>query len=211
VAAELEARGHDAVAVGLPANDDSAGWSEYADAVVEALRGRKGVVVVAASLGGFTAPIVCTRRRVELLVLLNAMIPAPGETGNDWGANTQSSAARRQYHARIGLTPDQAEDDAVIYYHDFPAKLAAEAQARPAQAQSMTPMAQPWPLSAWPDVPTRVLVGRHDRMFPLELQRRVARERLGLEVDVIDGGHMVALSDPRQVADRLETYSRAFS
>ena len=75
----------------------------------------------------------------------------------------------------------------------------------------MTPMEQPWPLSAWPDVPTRVLVGRHDRMFPLEFQRRVARERLGLEVDVIDGGHMVALSDPHQVADRLETYSRAFS
>ena len=70
----------------------------------------------------------------------------------------------------------------------------------------MTPMEQPWPLSAWPDVPTRVLAGRHDRMFPLEFQRRIARERLGLEVDAIDGGHMVALSDPRQVADRLETY-----
>jgi pimeloyl-ACP methyl ester carboxylesterase len=206
--AELETRGHDAIAVRLPADDDSAGWSEYADEVVEALRGRKDVVVVAASLGGFTAPIVCSRRRVELLVLLNAMIPAPGETGNDWGANTKSGAARREYHARIGLKPGETENDAIIYYHDFPAKLATEAQTRTAQTQSMTPMEQPWPLSAWPDVPTRVLVGRHDRMFPFEFQRRVARERLGLEVDVIDGGHMVALSHPDQVADRLETYSR---
>lgn len=208
--AELAARGHNAIAVRLPADDDRAGWSEYANAVIEAVRGRKGVVVVAASLGGFTAPIVCTRRRVELLVLLNAMIPAPGETGTDWGAKTKSGAARRKYHARLGLKPEETEDDAVIYYHDLPPKLARQAQTWTAPAQSMTPMEQPWPLSAWPDVPTRVLVGRHDRMFPLEFQRRVARERLGLEVDVIDGGHMVALTDPHQVADRLETYSRAF-
>jgi pimeloyl-ACP methyl ester carboxylesterase len=61
----------------------------------------------------------------------------------------------------------------------------------------LPPLDQPWPLPAWPDVPTRVLTGRHDRMFPLEFQRRIARERLGLEVDEIDGGHMVAMSHPR--------------
>ena len=70
----------------------------------------------------------------------------------------------------------------------------------------MTPLDEPWPLAAWPDVPTRVLSGRNDRMFPLEFQRRVARERLGLVVDEIDGGHMVALSNPAGLADRLEGY-----
>jgi hypothetical protein len=43
-------------------------------------------------------------------------------------------------------------------------------------------------------------------MFPLEFQRRIARERLGLDVDEIDGGHMVAMSNPGELADRLETY-----
>lgn len=70
----------------------------------------------------------------------------------------------------------------------------------------MTPLEEPWSLSVWPDVPTRVLAGRQDRMFPLEFQRRIARERLGLEVDEIDGGHMVALSNPAVLADRLESY-----
>ena len=56
----------------------------------------------------------------------------------------------------------------------------------------MTPLDEPWPLAAWPDVPTRVLVGRHDRMFPLDFQRRVARERLGVEAEAVGGGHMVA-------------------
>jgi hypothetical protein len=41
-------------------------------------------------------------------------------------------------------------------------------------------------------------------MFPPEFQRRIARERLGLEVDEIDGGHMLALSRPDELADRLE-------
>ena len=55
-------------------------------------------------------------------------------------------------------------------------------------------------------MPTRVIAGRDDRLFPLEFQRRVAKERLGLDVDAIDGGHMVALSHPAALADRLEAY-----
>jgi pimeloyl-ACP methyl ester carboxylesterase len=202
----LASRGHDALAIRLPAEDDAAGWSEYADAVVKAIDDRDNVILVAASMGGFTAPIVSTRRRVDLLVLLNAMIPVRGETFNTWGSNTGSGSARREYHVRLGLSPAEADDDAVIYYHDLPPELRAEAQARTWQNQSMTPLDQPWPLNSWPDVATRVLTGRHDRMFPLEFQRRVARERLGIEVDEIDGGHMVAMSNPVVLADRLEAY-----
>jgi pimeloyl-ACP methyl ester carboxylesterase len=206
---ELAARGNEAVAVRLPAEDDKAGWSEYADAVVDAVRERADVIVVAASMGGFTAPIVCTRRRVDLLVLLNGMIPVPGETFNAWWSNTGSGAARREYHASLGLSPTEAEDDAVIYYHDLPPELRAEAQVRTWQDQSMRPLDEPWPLASWPDVPTRVLASRHDRMFPLDFQRRIARERLDIDAEEIDGGHMVAMSDPAELADRLEAFRLA--
>jgi pimeloyl-ACP methyl ester carboxylesterase len=205
---ELEARGHDALAIRLPAEDDGAGWTEYADAVIDALGDRSDIVLVAESMGAFTAPIVCTRRAVDLLVLLNAMIPVPGETFNAWWSNTDSGSARREYHASIGLDPTKADDDAVTYYHDLPAELRAAAQAHTWQHQSMTPLDEPWPLAAWPDVPTRVLASRHDRMFPLEFQRRIARERLDLEVDEIHGGHMVAMSNPGELADRVEALRR---
>jgi pimeloyl-ACP methyl ester carboxylesterase len=75
----------------------------------------------------------------------------------------------------------------------------------------MTPMHQPWPLAAWPDVPTRVLASRDDRLFPAAFQRRVSRERLGLDADEIGGGHLVALSRPRKLVERLESYRRAIS
>jgi pimeloyl-ACP methyl ester carboxylesterase len=104
------------------------------------------------------------------------------------------------------LSPAEAADDAVIYYHDLAPDLVAEAQARTWHDQSMTPLDEPWPLTTWPDVPMRVLAGRDDRMFPLDFQRRVARERLAIAIEEIDGGHMVALSNPAVLADRLDAY-----
>ncbi len=63
------------------------------------------------------------------------------------------------------------------------------------------------PLAAWPDVPTRVLLCRDDRLFPAAFIRRVARERLGIIPDEIDGGHTPALSRPKELAARLEAYA----
>jgi pimeloyl-ACP methyl ester carboxylesterase len=67
-------------------------------------------------------------------------------------------------------------------------------------------MGQVWPRSGWPDVPTRVVAGSDDRLFPLEFQRRVVRDRLGLDVDVLPGGHLMALSRPRELAEKILSY-----
>src|SRR6266446_4687060 len=88
VVPELRARGHDVIAPDLPSDDDSAGLSEYADVVIRAVGDRTDPVVVAQSLGGFTAPLVCDRVAVSLLILVAAMVPRPGEPPGDWWANT---------------------------------------------------------------------------------------------------------------------------
>ena len=207
LAAELESRGHDVLPVRLPAGDEGAGWSEYAAAVVEAIEDRGDVILVAQSLAGFTAPLVAQQVPVDLIVLLNAMIPLPGETGNEWWANTGQHEAEQAYFASIGLPPDTADDEVAVYMHDVPPEVVQEAASRIPE-QTMTPMEQPWPLESWPDVPTRVLIGRDDRLFPAKFQVRIAKERLGLDGDVIEGGHMVALSRPAEVAERLEAYRR---
>jgi len=206
VVRRLQASGHDAVAVSLPAGDDSAGWKEYANVAVDAVGDRTGVIVVAQSLAGFSAPLVCERIPVELLVLLNAMIPAPGETGEAWWSNTGQGDAMRDHLIGLGLAAGDADDDDVVYFHDVPAGVREEAFGHGEFQQSWTPMTEPWPLAAWPDVPTRVLVGRDDRLLPAEFQRRVARERLGIETDEIGGGHLLALSEPELVVERLEAY-----
>ena len=203
---ELRGRGHDVVAVDLPADDDSAGLAEYADTVVEAIGDRTGIVLVAQSLGGFTAPLVCERVPVDLLVMLNAMVPSPGESAGEWWADTGHAKARAEQAARDGRNLPADEDLRVAFFHDVPPEVTAEAWARGEPRQSETPFAQPWPLPKWPEVPTRFLQARDDRFFPAEFQRRVVRRRLGIAPDEMAGGHLVALSRPKELADRLEAY-----
>jgi pimeloyl-ACP methyl ester carboxylesterase len=191
VAPELRERGHDAIAVDLPTEDDSAGWWDYADTVVEAARGQPHLIVVGHSLGGFTAPLVCARRPVDLLVLVAAMVPSPGESFSDWWNNSR--------YEESGL------DD--VFYHDVAPELAAEARRRE-RGQAEKPLNDPWPLESWPEVPTKYLLCRADRMFPASWARRHARERLGIEPDEIDGGHYISLSRPSELADRLAAYAR---
>jgi pimeloyl-ACP methyl ester carboxylesterase len=192
VAAELRAAGHDVVAPDLPCEDDSAGWSAYTDAVVEAIGDRRErLVVVAQSLGGFTAPLVTERVPVELIVLVTAMIPCPGETGGEWWGNTGVKEAI----AAQGLPDDS---DATLFTHDVPAGVLAAAG--PTRGQSGTPMDEVWPLAAWPDVPTRFLLCMDDRFFPPEWMRGVVRDRLGIECDEVPGGHCAYLSQPTALA-----------
>ncbi len=135
-------------------------------------------------------------RTVGLLVLLNAMVPAPGETGVDWWQNTGHE---------VDTGPNF--DPVSVFLHDVPPAVVAEAGAH-AGPQSRTPMRDPWPLARWPDVPTAFVLAREDRFFPAAWQRRVVRDRLGLEPVEIDGGHCVALSRPDEVADLLEELRR---
>jgi len=211
VSPEVRARGNDVVAVSLQASDDSAGWTEYTDTIVDAVGDRIGVILVAQSLAGFSAPLVCGQVSVDLLVLLNAMIPRPGETGAEWWSNTGQREAMQAHLTALGLPPEAADDDTTLYFHDVSPQVRDQALRRGEPEQSWTPMTQPWPLDAWPEVPTRVLIGRDDRLFPADLQRRIARERLGIEADEIEGGHLVALSRPVQLVERLEAYRIAGS
>ncbi|AXB42559.1 alpha/beta fold hydrolase [Amycolatopsis albispora] len=195
--AELRALGHDVVAPDLPIEDGANGVAEYADAVVAAIGPREDLVVVGHSFGGLVAPLVCDRRPSRLLVLLAAMIPRPGEPASDWWANTGHESE-----------VDMEADPIGAFLHDVPRELAEEALAkgRPHEGDSL---GKPWPLAAWPAVPTRVLACRDDRFFPLEFARRVSRERLGIEPDVIGGSHCVSLSRPKELAARLDAYLTA--
>jgi pimeloyl-ACP methyl ester carboxylesterase len=207
VVPELAALGHEVVTPDLPCDDDSAGFADYAEAVVEAIGDRQDLVVVAQSMGAYTGALVCTRVPVDLLVLVAAMTPRPGETGGEWWTNTGQSEAQRAQARREGRDPDD-DDPETIFLHDVPADVAAEAMHH-VRPQSGTPFSTPWPLAAWPDVPTRFLLCRDDRLFPADLQRRVVPERLGLVPDELEGGHLPALAHPRELVERLEAYRTA--
>jgi pimeloyl-ACP methyl ester carboxylesterase len=196
----LQGAGRDAVAVDLPGDDENAGLPEYARLVIEAIGERDDVVLVAQSLGAFTAPLACSRAAVRELVLVNAMIPVPGETPGAWWDNTGWAAAQRNAATAHGYS---TEFDAGTYFlHDVPPEVAAEGETHQ-RSEANAVFESVCNFAEWPRIPTRILTGEGDRFFPVGFQRRVAHERLGLEPDVVPGGHLLALANPDGVANYL--------
>jgi pimeloyl-ACP methyl ester carboxylesterase len=192
LAPELARRGHDVVVPELPIGDSSAGFAAFRDTVVDAIGDRGDLVVVGQSYGAFTAPLVAGRLPVRMIVLLTPMVPAPGETPEQWWVNTGHRDAE-------GLSEEQQ------FYNGVPAEIVAQAAAH-GRDQVSAEWNEPWPLESWPDVPTRVLIARDDRFFPPDFQRRVAADRLGVVPDEVDGGHSAPLSHPGPLADTLTGY-----
>ncbi|HZX04339.1 alpha/beta hydrolase [Kribbella sp.] len=187
VAAELRSSGYDVTSVDLPCDDPSAGLAQYVDTVVNAVPDREEVVLVAHSMGGFTGTPACARLRVREFVLVAGMVPAPGERISEWWGNTGY---------------DWVDGAVDTFFHDLPPDFAAEAR-RQLRSQSDGPMTDPCAFEAWPEVPTRAVIARDDRLFPPEFLRRVTRERLGFTPDEVPGSHFPMLGHPRAVADYL--------
>ena len=171
--------------------------------MVAAIGAAPASILVAQSMAAYTAPLVCARVAVELLLLVAPMIPAPGESpGACWYATGQT-AARRELRRGEGRDPDADFDLLTTFLHDTRRDVVDASSPAASRRQSGTPFGDPWPLTAWPDVPTRVLLGRHDRLLPLGFGGRSRVERLGVESDVIDSGHLPALAAPGPLADWL--------
>jgi pimeloyl-ACP methyl ester carboxylesterase len=205
VVPELEHRGHEAIAVDLPGDDDTKDLPDYVDLAVSAAADRSDLVVVGQSLGGFTAVLASQQLPVSHLILVNAMIPQPGETAGEWWAATGQTAARAELDEQNGRDPEADFDPYTYFLHDLPPQVAADS-ARNAREQSGRVFGTPAAFEQWPDVPTHVIVGRDDRFFPAEFQCRFARERLGIEPDLIPGGHLLALARPVDLVERMTAY-----
>ena len=199
----LEAAGHTAVALDLPADDESAGLPTYVELAHAACAYAEDVVLVGQSLGAFTAVMTADHllrsgRPPRALVLLNGMVPAPGETPGQWWDAVDSESARTAAATEGGWSQDPYDLDA-YFLHDVDPEVAAEGlelQREEVEAVFVSPCA----IESWPDVPSRVLAGADDRFFPLPLQQRLARDRVGVEAEVVPGGHLAALAQPEAVA-----------
>jgi pimeloyl-ACP methyl ester carboxylesterase len=165
----IRAAGHEPIAVDLPGDDRQAGFAVYADIVIRAIEERSDVILVAQSLAAFTAPLVCVRAPVRMVVFVNAMMP--GETAGAWWGVTGAADAREQAAARRGYATEF--DVGTYFLHDVPQDVLRTGPEQPRE-EAETVFGEPCRFERWPEIPIHVLVGRDDRFFPIEFQRRVA-------------------------------------
>jgi pimeloyl-ACP methyl ester carboxylesterase len=201
----LQRAGHSAVAVDLPGDDESTGLPEYAELVHAAADAHDDVVLVGQSLGGFTVPLVARDLVDEgapprALVLVNAMIPVPGETPGAWWDNVGQAEARVEAAEAAGWPVDFDLESSFLHDVD-PAVAEAGEQHQRDEADAV--FSSVLDIPAWPSVRTHVISGADDRFFPVAFQARLARERLGVEPHVVPGGHLVALSQPEALVGAL--------
>jgi len=201
VAEHLRASGHTAVTPDLPTGEHR-GLSHYADAIADAAGDASEVALVAHSLGGFTAAVATQRIPVTRLVFLNGMIPVPGETAGQWWDAVGFAEARAKADREAGRDPDAELDMSAVFFHDVPNDRRAAIEGIQLAPDAEEAFTEPADFTAWPRVPIRVLIGREDRFFPAEFQRRIALDRLpaGTEIVEVSGGHMAALAAPDEVA-----------
>jgi pimeloyl-ACP methyl ester carboxylesterase len=200
---ELEARGHRAVAVDLPADDPDAGYDDYAGVVMDALDGVDGddLVVVGHSLGGLTASLVAARRPVRHLVYLCALVPEPGQPLSAGDALVEGFGTEQTGHS--DGSSSWPKDAAIeTFFHDCTPADAEWAAAR-LRPQGWRIGAEACPLDAMPTTPMTYILCTEERAVSPAWSRRVAAG-LGAAVVELPGGHSPFLSRPSALADVLD-------
>ena len=201
----LEERGHAAVAMDLPIEDRSAGWGDYADAVIAAMDDADGdVVLVGHSMGGHVIPVVAERRPVARSVFLAAGMPVE----ESFAALMQKhhdhfgpALAEKLVWAEDGGTTWRPDDAADIFYHDCEPQDARDAVSR-LRSQYMQQAGDPYPITSFPNSPSTYIVCGQDRAISPAWGRRITSE-LGMETIEMDASHSPFWSRPRELADVL--------
>jgi pimeloyl-ACP methyl ester carboxylesterase len=203
----LKDRGHQALALDMPAHDANAGAAEYAETIAKSLEHvRDDVVLVGHSMGGLTIPLVPQLRPVRRLVFVCGAYPEPGRSHveiklEEPGENVSSgpSAAWEQPGDFHVLPRDAARE---LFFHDCAPDLQDWALDR-LRLQAEKPLREKTPLISWPDVPRSLIIATDDRCIPLDSARRTARRLFDEEPLELPGGHCIPLSQPDLVADAL--------
>jgi pimeloyl-ACP methyl ester carboxylesterase len=200
----LAERGQAAHAVELPSDPDLLA-ADYAGLIGRQI-GAAAPVVLAHSGAGPLLPATARALQARHQVWLAAWVPDPG----------MSFVEDTHLHARAAFNPDwigkdPTEDDAVaasFLYHDGDGATLAWALST---RRLFLPLGVDGErLSLAPEIPSTYIVAAHDRTIRPEWQRRMARERLGVEPVEIPTGHCPNVSQPDRLAEIiLATTSRA--
>jgi pimeloyl-ACP methyl ester carboxylesterase len=224
---ELEARGHQVIAMDLPIDDPSASLSDYTDTVIQSLQGvDDDVILVGHSLAGMIVPLVALQRPIHRLVFLAALLPQIGMSGLDQFYDEVAPNMLKEIgyeppeaslFEQLGDEPDiynpaaltmkqASQDEAVAMefcFHDCEPDVAHWAISKLRDMRSLSHLTEVTPLQTLPDVEYAYIVCTDDRIVSPTWSKYAARKRLGVDAIELPGGHYSHISHPIQLAEVL--------
>lgn len=203
---ELEARGHQAIALDLPLEDPNAGAVRYAEAVLQVLHDAgDDIVLVGHSMSGLLIPLVANQHPVRQLVYLAALIPKIGTSLVDRALHGDESDMHYPALLEKNFSLDAVDETAAMefLFHDCKPDVASWAISKLRPHASRLMMNEISPIQIMPNIKSSYIVCMEDRILTQAWSKRAARELLGVDAIAIPGGHCPQLSRPVHLADVL--------
>ena len=199
VVAALAQRGRRAHAVDLPNDDPDLGTAEYAQLIHREVAVDEQPVVVAHSGSGVLLPAAARALAARRQVWLAAWVPAAAASFND----------EVERHSEEAFNPEWIGKDAIadaavaehFVYHDCDRATLEWALGTRRRFVPLAAFDERIPLAD--DIPSTYILATDDRTIRPDWQRRMARERLGVEPLEIPTGHCPNVSHPELLADLL--------
>jgi hypothetical protein len=194
----LAERGQTTHAVELPSDPDLLA-ADYAELIRRNVGAVAAPIVLAHSCAGPLLPATARALKACHQVWLAAWVPDP----------EASFVEDTGLHAQVAFNPDwigkdPTEDDAVaaaFLYHDCDDAVLEWALSTRRLFLPRAVFGER--LSLAPEIPSTYILAAHDRTIRPQWQRRMARERLGVEPVAIPTGHCPNVSRPALLAELL--------
>jgi len=164
------------------------------------------VVLVGNSYGGSIITVAGSDPKVKALVYVAALQPDVGETSAEVAAPKKQAAndLRQTKDGFISLDPAKFVPEIGADMPKATADFMAHSQMPILGAAFSTTLT----VAAWRDKPSYAIIATEDRQLDFSVARRMAN-RAGSKVIVLEGSHLIHISQPRAVARVIETAARA--
>ncbi len=213
----LEALGHEARAIDLPAHGEDrtpateATLDLYAEAILSAIDAP--VTLVGHSAAGYPITLAAERapEKVTRLVYLCAYVPEPGMSMIDM----RKAGPRQLLHGAVRADPEGVTytvDLAMApgsFYHDCPAEAVAWALPRLCPEPILPQSTALPPLRNWPAIEKHYILCEDDHTIPPEYQQTMSAAFPPSHVTSLDTGHSPFFSAPERLARRLSDIAGA--
>lgn len=203
---ELSELGYHSVAMDLPIDDPTATFDDYAEAVINHLRGKTNIALVGHSRAGNVIPRVAGRLAIDQLIYLAASFepatichPANEERTLVPPRNSEQFLRGITQH-NDGLTTFDKQLAKQLFYGECSPEIQEWAvnRLRPQRRTADEPA-----LVTWPDIPQQTIVCSRDLVVNPAWSRYAAQNWLQLKPIVFESDHSPFLSRPRALAQLL--------
>ncbi len=200
VITSLQRRGHQAINIDLPIEQNGLGAADYAKAIDEQIKSHEikdDLVVVGHAMAGLIIPLLANTQPVRKCIYLAPLLPIPEKS------IVGRLKADEKDMLLVNALPNPVTDRASAFkywLHDCEPDIAywAASRFRPQSYENI--LTEITPVTKLPEINSAVILCTNDRIINAKPAENLAKNLLRSQPIAIDSGHCPQLSRPQELA-----------